>query len=138
MNARSPHHARLAATFWLLATAWICANIRPGVPGALLSWLSESARFSHQQRLTSQVAELLGGQKPVAASAHSESPSKPPANPLALADSTFKKLEVPLTRPTRLLARASVTIRFSNAELGLTGWDRAAPPHGPPRAGNVS
>ena len=137
MNTPTHASARLAAAFWLLAAAWLCANIRPGTLSAMFEWLADSRHFSHQERLAADVAALLGGEKPVASVAESEA-SHEPAPPLPVVpENAFKKLEAPLGRSVQVAAASCRRVDFLTENLRTGGEGRAAQPHGPPRPSGV-
>lgn len=123
--------------FWLLLAAWFCANSPQAATYALLGWVAEARSFSHQQRLTTEVAFLLGGEKAaaretaVAATAHSV-PEKTP--PLIPTEAVLKKL--PLYAAEGLAEvwppaeRAQI---FRAVGLAWSGAGRAPPLPEPPR-----
>ncbi len=128
----------VAVAFWILAIAWLCANLQPATMRSVLTWIGDSAKFSHQQRLTVDVAELLAGEKPMPVVAKTTPASKPaPAQPV-LAEVAFKKIEM-------LLAGSVVVPPVLVRELDylVTGYDarprlRPAPPYEPPRDEAIS
>lgn len=139
MSCRSqPVSARYACAFVLLALGWACANVRPGTVVAVLDWVQASARFSHQQRLTLEVATLLGEMRRDAQVAKAETMPKPASKTPAVGETMFKKLEVPLAREVSVAASGDLSVEYGVAERVMRGEGRAAPPHGPPRAGRVS
>lgn len=143
MRVRRQRRIPLAGAFWLLALAWLCANLRPATVTASLDWLAGSKRFSHQQRLTARVATLLAGDSTTAAApattvARTTPPEPTPPRPPAAPETPFKKLEVPLAREITRLAPPSAFTLAGVVDFSLHGRDRAAPPHGPPRAANAS
>jgi hypothetical protein len=123
--------------FWLLLGAWFCANTPQGAIFTALTWMAEARSFTHQQRLSADVARILGGEKatsPIAekvASAQKQTPAK--SQPVAPAGFLLKKIELSLEMTTELLP---VALRASRQQD--VGWlcpepRRGAPPHGPPR-----
>jgi len=123
--------------FWLLVAAWICANCpQPGLY-AVVAWLAEARTFSHQQRLTAQVAVLLGSDQaaakpqPVVAAADS---SAPPAAPLCPADAVVKKLPLQVENSGVRPRPSMAELRLGAGESAGTGIGRSPPPLGPPRA----
>ncbi|MEI6467367.1 MAG: hypothetical protein WCQ89_21775 [Verrucomicrobiota bacterium] len=120
--------------FWLLIAAWICANTPQPALFATLSWLAEARHFTHQQRLSAQVAHLLGGEKmpervDVAAGASDREP--PPALP---GDSTLKKIVLALESDGEVLTPAA---RLSGRNRLAVNWPdarREPPPEEPPRS----
>jgi hypothetical protein len=140
MPARHRPGSTLSAAFWLLTVAWLCANLPPCAVSSGLARLAEQTRFSHQQRLTRDVAELLGTPRPAPTVARVPAPAQPrskPATPPAPAPA-FKKLEVPLGSTSRVAHPAAVAFRFPPAAAPDTGRGRAAPPHAPPRDRRVA
>jgi len=130
--------ARYACAFVLLALGWACANVRPGTVAAVLDWVQASARFSHQQRLTLEVATLLGETPREARVARADPASEPAPKTPAVGETMFKKLEVPLAREVAVAAREDRAAGYRAMQCAVRGEERAAPPHGPPRAGRVS
>lgn len=130
--------ARYACAFVLLALGWACANLRPGTIGAVLDWAQASAQFSHQQRLTLQVATLLAGTPREAQVAKADPAPRPAPKTPAVGETLFKKLEVPLAREVAVAAREEMDANYRATECVVRGEGRAAPPHGPPRAERVS
>jgi hypothetical protein len=124
--------------FWLLIAAWVCANTPQIAVFALLTWLAESRSFTHQQRLTQDVARLLVGEKPTTpiadtvARTQENIPSKP--LPPVPADTVLKKLELSLEKTTELLPLALRATRYREISSVCPEQRRCAPPHGPPRA----
>jgi hypothetical protein len=122
--------------FWLLVAAWICANCpQPGLY-AVVSWFAEARTFSHQQRLTVQVAVLLGSDQaaakppPVVAAADSVAP---PAAPLCPADAVVKKLPLQVENAGVGPRPSVAALRRRGGESAGTGIGRSPPPLGPPR-----
>lgn len=123
--------------YWLLLLAWVCANSPQSASYAAIAWLGEARSFSHQQRLSADVARLLTGEElPPAEIAHAEKPlaEKPavPAMPavtkIELATESSVHSLIP-DLPVSLLAQR---VRLLESAL------RAPPPHGPPRVAVVS
>lgn len=138
MMARPKAGLRLAVAFWLLAAAWLCANIRSGTVSGLITWIEESSKFSHQRRLTLEVAMLLGGEKPAEAVAKADPAPKPAPNESAVQEGPFKKLEVPLARNAGLSATPISSRTYGVNDCDVRDRARAAPPHDPPRRVAVS
>lgn len=53
--------------FWLLVGAWLVANSPQAATWAMLDWVEGARSFTHQQRLATEVAVLLGRVKEEAA-----------------------------------------------------------------------
>jgi hypothetical protein len=133
MTARLRHRSSLAAAFWLLIAAWLCANLRPGSVGAALSWLAEGRHFTHQHRLTASVAMLLGGERETPVVAKSKPQSKPPASPALPGEFNTRKLEYALERADRLPPPSMHKAGYFAFEPDESSELRAPPLHGPPR-----
>lgn len=123
--------------FWLLLAAWLCANSPQVAVFSVLTWLAEARSFSHQERLTVDVARLLGGaapSRPIAA-AVARAQEHVPAQPLPMvpADAVFKKLELSLEKSTDVLPVALRGGRHRAVAWVCPEPRRCAPPHGPPR-----
>ena len=120
--------------FWLLLAAWFCANSPQAATYALLTWLGEARHFSHQQRLTAEVAAVLtGAEAPIVFAAVTAAPARPFA-PLVAADTTLKKIELAVERTAEVLPPAErEKVRVARA-MALPEPRRVAPPHDPPRA----
>ncbi|WP_414662788.1 hypothetical protein [Horticoccus sp. 23ND18S-11] len=124
--------------FWLLLVAWGCANSPQVALYTVLTWAAEARTFSHQQRLTADVAHVLAGERApgILAQAQAELPVRPP-QPAIPAEAVLKKFPLSVERVAELLPpvlragwpRAPVFV-FADTL-------RAPPPHGPPRAGRV-
>lgn len=132
LSKRNPPSSRWP--FWLLIVAWFCANSPQSATFALLTWVDTARHFSHQQKLTHDVAYLLAGQESPATLAvpvENHRPEPPPAIP---PEATLKKLVLALERtidrvPT--VPRGSVARTRSAEPVELLA---EAPPHEPPRA----
>jgi hypothetical protein len=132
---------RLSASpwpFWLLIAAWVCANAPQAALYAGLAWLAEARSFSHQQRLTVEVAYLLGGDaaRPertgaIAATRTAATPKAPTAVP---ADAVLKRLPLYLEQTADVLPPALGAGRPREIARAAPDTLRAPPPHGPPRA----
>ena len=131
---------RLSASpwpFWLLIAAWVCANAPQAALYAGLTWLAEARSFSHQQRLTAEVAYLLGGdaarpdRTATVAAARTDAPAKAPT--AVPADAVLKKIVLALERGAEI--RTPVTARgsASGEQTEDGGIGRAEPRLGPPR-----
>lgn len=121
--------------FWLLIVAWVCANTPQIAVCALLAWMGEARHFSHQQRLTAELAHVLTGAKSESVlAAMSHLPAKP-LEPLASATLTLKKVELGTELMVEILPAAKTEeVLPLVSGFWLRAW-RAAPPHEPPRRG---
>jgi hypothetical protein len=104
----------------------------------VLTWLDEGRDFSHQQRLTQQVAFLLGGETApgIVAKVVEEAPAQPlpPLPPDAFA----KKIQLSVECVAEFLPPALRAARREVTELGCSDALCAPPPHGPPRLNQVA
>lgn len=131
---------RLSASpwpFWLLIAAWGCANAPQAALYAGLAWLAEARSFTHQQRLTVEVAYLLGGDaaRPeragaIAATRTAATPKAPTAVP---ADAVLKKIVLALERGAEIRMPATARGLTSGEQTEAGGIGRAEPRLGPPR-----
>lgn len=138
MSPRSSSHAAPRWPFWLLLVAWVCANSPQIAIFTALTWLDGGRDFSHQQRLTQQVAFLLGGETApgIVAKVVEEAPAQPlpPLPPDAFA----KKIQLSVERVAEFLPPALRAGYREVAELECVDELRAPPPHGPPRLNQVA
>ena len=123
---------------WLLVAAWFCANCPPTLICASLVWLGEARSFTHQQRLKSDIAHLLAGEKPHSLLAHVPSlpvaPDKSALPPLP----ALKKIELAAEGSFSWIAPRLLAPVHARSALHAASALRAPPPHGPPRAEVVS
>ena len=93
--------------FWFLLAAWFCANSPQAATYGLIVWLGEARHFSHQQRLSADVASVLAGHevRPTLAAAHDLS-QQPFALPLP-AEATLKKFDLFVSTMGALLPPAA-------------------------------
>jgi hypothetical protein len=138
MTPRSSTPASARWPFWLLLAAWVCANSPQIAIFAVLTWLDAGRDFSHQQRLTQQVAYVLGGEKmPGMAVGVAKQASARPLPPLP-SDAFAKKIPLSVERAVEFLPPALRADRRELAELAGLEVLRAPPPHGPPRVYQVA
>lgn len=123
--------------FWLLLAAWFCASVPQGAMFTALAWMAEARAFTHQQRLTVDVAHLLVGEKPASpiadavARAQERVPPKPTApNP---ADIGAKKIELALEATCEVLPALLRAGHPNEVAWRCPESRRVEPPHGPPR-----
>ena len=134
---RAEHTTSRRWPFWLLIAAWVSANSPQAATYAVLAWLADARSFSHQHRLTLDVAHLLAGEKVparVASVALADDERQPtsqrPACPEA---AVLKKIDLSseegnaVVQPIRVGWRTLSPTDRSGATL------RAPPPHDPPR-----
>jgi len=131
---------RLSASpwpFWLLIAAWVCANAPQAALYAGLAWLAEARSFTHQQRLTVEVAYLLGGDATRTAEAakvaatRTDAPAKAPT--AVPADAVLKKIVLALGRGAEIRMPATARGSTSGEQTEDGGIGRAEPRLGPPR-----
>ena len=123
---------------WLLVLAWFCANSPQTLICTAVVWLGEARSFSHQQRLASEVAHLLVGEKPHSLLAHVHSIPPAPAKPTLPALPTLKKVELAAEDTVRWFAPLPPSKLRLHVPQHAASVLRAPPLHGPPRAATVS
>jgi hypothetical protein len=135
MTSRRRQRQSVQWPFWLLLLAWVCANSPQAAVVAVLTWMDHARQFSHQQRLTAEVAFLLVGEKLPATEtvASSQSPKKSPA-PALPPGAVIKKIEFAVHRTSELLPPSARALTHAVTESALHDTLRAPPPHEPPRA----
>jgi hypothetical protein len=138
MSSLSRNRSTARWPFWLLIAAWVCANSPQAATYALLTWFGEARHFSHQQRLTAEVAHVFTGEKSPAMAVVALDVSERPFAPMVPSDATLRKIELAVERmadspplAVRENARVAHAIRWPD-RLG------EAPPHEPPRVGFAS
>lgn len=120
----------------LLCAAWACANCPSFVTVATLTWLAEARSFSHQQRLSLEVASLLTGQKTPGLIAKARETHKSMPKPaLPPTTSSTKKVELALESSMDLPALTPRGEFRRLKDFGMPEAARRAPPHEPPRGG---
>lgn len=121
--------------FWVLLAAWVCANSPQAATYAFLSWMAEARSFTHQQRLTAEVASLLGGgaaeRETEMAKTETEAPNRPPT--AVPAEAVLKKIQLSLELVAEVLPPALRADRRMIALSMPLKALRAPPPHEPPR-----
>ena len=123
--------------FWLLLVAWFCANFPQGSTYAV-AWLAEARSFSHQQRLTADVARVLVGEETPALLVGLKNPPSQPAKPSLPPGPTVKKVELALEESIYSVTKdRAVTIVAVTVPCLESMW-RTTPPYEPPRATVVS
>ena len=119
--------------FWLLLAAWFCANSPQAATYEIVVWLGEARHFSHQQRLSAEVAFILAGERaPAVMAAARAAPERPFAPPVP-AEATLKKIDLLVTLATELMpptVRAFVP-GVSAVKVPASPW--CEPPVEPPR-----
>ena len=140
MPSRSRKPAGARWPFWLLIVAWVCANSPQVAAYALLTWIGEARSFSHQQRLTAEVAHVLTGTKAaerISWTKNTEATERPFA-PLVPVEATLKKIQLAVEETADLLPPdARAQRRIAGSEARREAW-LDAPPHEPPRPRGVS
>ncbi len=120
--------------FWLLLVAWFCANSPQAASYRLIAWMGEARHFSHQQRLTLEVATALGGEQARAAFAAVKAAPEKPFAPSIPAEATLKKIELAVQATNELLPPAVRVLVRTERASPVPDSVRAAPPSEPPRA----
>jgi hypothetical protein len=119
---------------WLLLAAWICANSPQAATYAFLEWAAEARNFSHQKRLTRDVAFLLAGAKAEAEpTAVEATPVAPPMQPAIPPEAVLKRLDLAMESSVPSFESRLVTALSPGRAVQLSGLGRPAPPHEPPR-----
>ena len=137
MISHARHRPSPEWPFWLLLVAWLCANTPQTTVFMVLTWMTEGRSFTHQQRLTRDVARLLAGQKPsspvaaAVARAQEHLPAKLPT-PLS-ADAAMKKIELWLETTSELLPAVLRASHRREMAWRCPESQRREPPLGPPR-----
>lgn len=134
MSSRRSTQPAARWPFWLLLAAWVCANSPQVAVFAVCTWLYEARQFTHQQRLTTEVAYVLGGERApgIFAEAMAQAPVKPP--PIIPAEAMAKKIQLSVESVTDFLPPALRASRRAVAEIDCRDVGRAPPLLMPPRA----
>ena len=122
----------------MLLAAWLCASSPPVFIHATLLWLGEARHFSHQQRLTAEVVDLLAGQQAHGLlSKASEAPIQPSA-PALPAETALKRIDLAVERTIEPLSVSLQKFFWAAATRPMPDTLRAPPPHEPPRTQQFS
>ncbi len=135
MKRRWCTHSNTRWPFWLLIAAWICANSPQAATYAVITWIGEARHFTHQQRLTAEVAQVLTGAKVLEAPAVTVGEPVRPFAPPVPVEATLKKIELSTEGTVELSPLAA---RKKVRVVRATVWPerrREAPPCEPPRVG---
>lgn len=133
MESRLPNQASRRWPFWLLLAAWFCANAPQGAVPVFMTWLGEARSFSHQKRLTVQVAHILVGEQAHGLLAKAENvPVKPPT-PAVPAEAAWKMIHLTVELTTEMLPPLLRGFSPKWKEIIVIARLRPAPPHQPPR-----
>ena len=138
MLRRRNQHRPSPWPVWLLFAAWFCANCPPTLICASLIWLGEAHSFNHQQRLKSDIAHLLVGEKPHSLLAHAPSLPVAPAKSAQPPPPALKKIELATEDTLFWIALHLAAPLRARSVVQPTSALRAPPLHGPPRTGIVS
>jgi hypothetical protein len=122
----------------VLVLAWVCANCPPTLICTAVVWLGEARSFTHQQRLTSEVAHLLVGEKPHSLLAHVPSLPLAPAKSALPPPPALKKIELAAEDTLSWIAPPAPDPLSAPSDLDAASALRAPPPHDPPRVIVVS
>jgi len=130
--------------FWLLLVAWVCAHSPQTVMPTVLTWLAEARSFSHQRDLSRSAAFVLAGEKEPSRVAvaldhvRASHPDAPPQLPLSVPPTAvLKKIDFATEGLIDVRPPAEQGALAWKVELGCSSRQRARPPHGPPRTGNM-
>lgn len=138
MRARAPRSPRPTWRLWPLLAAWLCASLPQTALFTALTWLAEARTFSHQQRLSRDVAHLLGGaqpERPIAESVARAQEQVPPAPlPPIASEPAGTKIDLSLERTTEPLPPPSLAADYPPDDPPSARSWHAQPPHRPPRA----
>ena len=139
MSSLSRNRSTARWPFWLLIAAWACANSPQAATYALLTWFGEARHFTHQQRLTGDVAFLLGGDggqtEPMVARSENTSPTTP--LPTVPVEAVLKKISLSTEGIAEVLPPALRARRPWEMSRECRDSLRVAPPHEPPRLTGV-
>lgn len=116
----------------MLIAAWICANTPQVALFAVLTWMAEARSFTHQERLSLEVACLLTGQ-PEARTVNTAA-ELPESVPVLPTDIFAKKLDLALEQASEILPLALRLDPQAPEFFSPPDSLRAAPPHEPPRS----
>jgi hypothetical protein len=108
------------------------------VVSSAVIWVGEARSFSHQQRLTADVARVLVGEEPAPISAGLHNVPSEGAKQAVASNETVKKVELAIESSVHWLARDTVEPAKTLRVLPFLSTLRASPPHEPPRAAVVS
>lgn len=118
---------------WLLVAAWFCANCPQTLICAAVVWLGEAHSFDHQQRLKSDVAHLLVGEKPHSFLAHVPVVPPAPAKSTLPPGPALKKIELAAEETLTWLAPVEFAPWQTCLAMRTASALRAPPLLGPPR-----
>lgn len=117
----------------MLIAAWVCANTPQVALFALLAWMGAARSFTHQERLSLEVACLLTGQRESSTVASAPKSPDPAALPVIPTDIFAKKLDLAL-EPTSEIQLLALRLGARAMEpFSPPDSFRATPPHEPPR-----
>ena len=119
--------------FWLLIAAWLCANTPQIAVYTGLAWLAEARSFSHQHRLSTDVAFVLAGKPTPQRIARAVKSVPPQPLPPVPAEAVLKKIPLAFESVAEVLPPALRAIRPAEIARAFPESFRAPPPHGPPR-----
>jgi hypothetical protein len=134
MVSRAHRPASPRWPFWLLMAAWFCANSPQSLTFEFVVWFGNARHFSHQQRLTSEVASVLAGEHVVHALAVATEAPTQPFTPTVPADATLKKIELAVHRAETVWPPVVATVVQTGHENLLSSRLMEEPLDEPPRA----
>lgn len=130
--------------FWLLLVAWVCVHSPQTVMPTVLTWLAEARSFSHQRDLSRSAAFVLAGEKASSrvaialARVPASQQDTPPQLPISVPPTAvLKKIDLATEWLIDVRPPAEQGALAWKVELGCSSRQRARPPHGPPRTGNM-
>lgn len=132
MRAHSPRPAP-HWPFWLLLAAWFCANSPQAATYEVVVWLGNARHFSHQQRLSADVAFILAGSDAHAVIAAAKAAPARPFAPAVPAEATLKKIDLIVTLSSEWLPATALVRMAGVSELILPVSPWLEPPAEPPR-----
>ncbi|MBC7366330.1 MAG: hypothetical protein H7343_05875 [Undibacterium sp.] len=134
MKRVSPNRSAARWPFWLLLAAWFCANSPQPATYEMVVWLGNARHFSHQQRLSAEVAFILAGAEAPTATGAAPADAGRPFTPPQPAEATLNKIDLPVVlspewAPVAVRMPAPRQIPFAPP---IAPWRE--PPADPPRA----
>ena len=119
--------------FRVLIAAWACANTPQIAVYTGLAWLAEARSFSHQHRLSTDVAFVLAGKPTPQRIARAVKSTPARSLPPVPAEAVLKKIPLACEGVAEVLPPALRASRPAEIARAFPESFRAPPPHGPPR-----
>lgn len=123
---------------WWLIAAWFCANSPQSLTYDVVVWVGSARHFSHQQKLTAEVAFLLAGERaPQLIATVGDAPVKP-FSPAVSEEAAVKKITLAAFAKSELLLPAAPMVLRPDGSCPplASAWPHV--PYEPPRARQVS